>query len=124
MSKNKVKKGKLPKRIAGIKVPKEARKRAERAIEELKQPVMREMIAGAMGMAATAMAKAATPANSTHCTPDSKPEAKTDPAKPATGKSSGEQLVEIATGLAVVGFGKLFEKMQAASDAKKAESKT
>lgn len=124
MVKKKDKKGKLPKRIAGVKLPKEARKQAERAIAELKQPIVREMIAGAVGMAATALAKQAAEWKAPRSAPppEAKSELKTEHSpeslKSEGGKSSSEQFAEIATGLAVAGLGKLFEKMQAAGDGK------
>ncbi|WP_174274886.1 hypothetical protein [Sphingomonas bacterium] len=118
--KSEKKPGKLPKRIAGVKLPKEARRQAERAIAELRQPIVREMIAGALGMAANAMAKQASAARTApHCAP----KAEAEP-KPAGAKSGGEQFAEIAAGLAVAGLGRLFEKMSAANEAaKKPESK-
>lgn len=112
------KKSKIPKKIAGVKLPKAARKQAEKAIEELKQPIVREMIAGAIGMAASAMAKqvaanAAKASQKAELKPE--PVKKAEAAKPAESKSGGDQFAEIATGLAMAGLGKLFEKMSAAA---------
>ena len=118
MGKKKDKKGKLPKTIAGLKLPKEARRQAEKAIAQLKEPIVQEMIAGAVGMAATALAKQAAEARLSRSErkPEAEPETSSEARKPAA-KSGGEQFAEIATGLAVAGLGKLFEKMQGKGDA-------
>ena len=115
MGKKKDKTGKLPKTIAGVKLPKAARRQAERAIAELKKPIVREMVLGAVGMAASAMAKqAGAMRNKANAAPAAEL-ASTADAKPAV-KSGGEPFVEIATGLALVGLGKFFEKMSAAAE--------
>ena len=108
MSKKKDKKDKLPKRIAGVKLSKDVRRQAERALAELRQPIVREMIAGVVGMAAATLAKQA------GVTPKEPPlpEPQSAPPKAVNGQLAGGHLTEIATGLAVVGLGKLLSKMQ------------
>lgn len=47
---------KIPKRIAGVKVPKKVRKKAKRAIKRTGSPIVRELAAAALGAAAQAAA--------------------------------------------------------------------
>jgi len=47
---------KIPKRIAGVKVPRKVRKKAKRAIERAGSPVVRELAAAALGAVAQAAA--------------------------------------------------------------------
>lgn len=44
---------KIPKRVAGVKIPKKMRKKANKAIRLVESPVAREMAAAAVGAAAT-----------------------------------------------------------------------
>ena len=44
---------KIPKRVAGVKIPKKVRKKANKAIRMAESPVAREMAAAAVGAAAT-----------------------------------------------------------------------
>ena len=53
------KKGKLPKEVLGVKVPKELRKAGEKLIEQAQGPAGRQAIAGALTAVAGAMATAA-----------------------------------------------------------------
>lgn len=50
----KAKKGRLPKEVLGVKLPKELRKAGERVIEQASSPQGRQAIAGALTMAAAA----------------------------------------------------------------------
>ena len=47
---------KIPKRIAGVKIPKKVRKRAKRAIKRTGSPIVKELAAAALGAAAQAAA--------------------------------------------------------------------
>lgn len=82
MAKAGKKKGRLPKEVLGVKVPKELRKAGERVLEQANSPQGREMIAAGLTMAATAavaalakdrakpQAAAAEPAQGAQKTPD------------------------------------------------------
>lgn len=48
---------KIPKRIAGVKVPKKVRKKARKALEQAGSPVVRELAAAALGAVAQAAAE-------------------------------------------------------------------
>ncbi len=50
----KAKKGRLPKEVLGVKLPKELRKAGDRMIEQASSPQGRQAIAGALTMAAAA----------------------------------------------------------------------
>ena len=50
----KAKKGRLPKNVLGVKLPKELRKAGDRLIEQASSPQGRQAIAGALTMAAAA----------------------------------------------------------------------
>lgn len=50
----KAKRGKLPKEVLGVKLPKELRKAGDRVIEQAASPQGRQAIAGALTMAAAA----------------------------------------------------------------------
>ena len=113
MGKKKDRKGKLPKRIAGVKLPKAARLQAERMIVELRQPIVREMIAGAVSMAANAMARQATAAPNA---PASKADAEPETTSAGRAKSGGQQFADFATGVGLVVLGKLFEKVQSTGE--------
>jgi hypothetical protein len=52
-------KGRIPKTIAGVKVPKELRKAGEKLLDEVQRPETQAKIAGALTMAAGAVAAAA-----------------------------------------------------------------
>lgn len=52
MGKDKKGKTKIPKRVAGVKVPKELRKKANRALELADNPVVREAAAAALAAGA------------------------------------------------------------------------
>ena len=54
MAKAGKKKGRLPKEVLGVKLPKELRKAGERVLEQANSPQGREMIAAGLTMAATA----------------------------------------------------------------------
>lgn len=54
------KKGKLPKQVLGVKVPKELRRAGDQLIQTASSPQGREMIAGALTMAAAAATAAVT----------------------------------------------------------------
>ncbi len=57
--KSKVKAGKLPKEVLGVKVPKELRKAGEKLIEQAQGPAGRQAIAGALTAVVGAVATAA-----------------------------------------------------------------
>lgn len=108
------KKGKLPKKIGGVKLPKAVRKQARRAIAELGQPIVRDGIAAALGMAAAAMARQADRmreerAAKAAATPSKAAGADQASAAPA-GAPGGGQLAELATGLALAALGRWMDK--------------
>jgi len=90
------KKVRLPKRIAGVKVPKEMRRGVERAIEHAQSPAGQEMIAAALSMAAASATAALVRARSEAAVAaarraagrgrddDAPPEAPTPPTPPPT----------------------------------------
>lgn len=51
---------KIPKRIGGVKIPKQVRKKARKAVKMAESPVVREFAAAALGAAAQAKANKAT----------------------------------------------------------------
>ena len=58
MAKSKKSKLKIPKEIAGVKIPKELRKKAKVAIAFAESPMARELLAAGLTAAAAALAKA------------------------------------------------------------------
>lgn len=61
-SKSGDKKLKVPKRIAGVKVPKQARKTANKALEMAENPLVRQVAAAALTAAAAALSEKKVPA--------------------------------------------------------------
>lgn len=59
MAKDKTKRGRIPKRVAGIKVPKELRRKGKMLLDKADTPRNREMLATGLGMVAAAAAAAA-----------------------------------------------------------------
>jgi hypothetical protein len=57
MAKKKDKAPKLPKKVGGVKLPKELRKSAKAAIEIAQNPVARELVSAAVAAGAAALAK-------------------------------------------------------------------
>ncbi len=95
----KTKKGKLPKRIGGVKLPKEVRKTGGRIAKVVGSPAGRDLIAAGLTMAAAALSAAvekervkrrgaAKPAADR--VGDAKPERATSPAPPAAGNDPHE----------------------------------
>lgn len=81
------KKGRIPKTIAGVKVPKELRKAGEKLLDEVQRPETQAKIAGALTMAAGAVAAAAAKKRAAEAavrppTPPHPPEAPRDPTRP------------------------------------------
>jgi hypothetical protein len=98
---NDTKKTKLPKRIGGVKLPKKVRKKANKALGALDQPLMRNLASVAFAAVSAAAAKhggeAATAPHQVKAKPD----------KEAPGKSPlGGQIGEIAAGLAMAAVAK------------------
>ncbi|MEG8039451.1 hypothetical protein QP166_08875 [Sphingomonas sp. LR60] len=84
----KKKKGKLPKEVLGVKVPKELRKAGEKLIEQVQGPAGRQAIAGAL----TAVAGAAMTAAVARAAKDSHHgDAAADPAREKTTEPTGRR---------------------------------
>ena len=64
MAKDGKKKGKLPKEIGGVKVPKKLRKIGNKAVKLAKEPVVSEVVAGALLAAAAALREGGGPKGS------------------------------------------------------------
>ena len=104
------KKGKLPKQIGGMKLPKKARKQANKAIAALNQPMVRELAAAALAAASAVASKRAKAA----------PEA-----KPSGAPTGGAQFAEVAAGVAMAALSKWLagaDGVAAAAPALKAET--
>ena len=76
----KTKKTKIPKRIAGVKLPKELRKTGEAILEKANSPAGREMLAAGLTMAAAAATAAV--ARSRQQAAEAKPDAAGHPGTP------------------------------------------
>lgn len=55
MAKDKTRKNKIPKKVAGVKVPKQLRKAGKQAMKVVKDPVLSEVVAAALLSAAAAL---------------------------------------------------------------------
>lgn len=99
MAKKKKAKLKIPKEIAGVKVPKELRKKAKVAIALAESPVARELLAaGLTAVAAALAAKEASPDASS----GGKAEApRADAAKPPSGRRKREAFAAVAKDVAL-----------------------
>ena len=64
MAKDEKKKNKIPKQIAGIKLPKKLRKAGNKAVKLAQDPVVGEMVAAALLSAAAALREGAAPTGS------------------------------------------------------------
>ena len=100
MAKDKQKKLKVPKTIAGVKVPKKARKTANKALEMAENPLVRQVAIAALTAAAAALAENKVPA----------PEGLA-PEKTKGGEAKLGDLVAVA---AMEGARRLFDKARAA----------
>lgn len=109
------KKGKLPKEVLGVKVPKELRKAGEKLIEQAQGPAGRQAIAGALtavvGAVATAAlsreaARAAAPSRPDEGASDARADHRAATGNPAAAKGgeAGEVLARAAEAL----MGRLF----------------
>jgi len=110
------KKVKLPKRIAGVKVPKEMRRTVERAIEGAQSPRGQEMIAAALSMAAAGASAAVVRARTARDAPPAPPTPPETPVPPvpprppegAAAKPEAQQVAEAFGQVAEQMLGRLF----------------
>jgi len=110
-------KTKLPKHIAGVKLPKKLRRKANKALRALDQPIVRNLAQVALAAASAAAAKHADEArtaaeSATKKTKGAKP---AEAAAPAPGPSHS-QMADVAAGLALAAITKWLSAKQKPAD--------
>ena len=99
----KTKKTKIPKRIAGVKLPKDLRRKGEAILEKANSPAGREMLAAGLTMAAAAATAAVARSRETAKAPS--PADVTGPAQPGQHPPAGDPIGAMAEMLLTRMFG-------------------
>lgn len=104
------KKGKVPKRIGGVKIPKELRRKGDALIDRANSPAGREMIAAGLSIAAAAASAAVVKARAEREARSAPPTPPVPPTAPqGTHKASDPQAIADAVGQATeMVLGRLF----------------